>query len=415
MKWFRSVFMIALGIVLLTTGCTTAVNPRSNEPKANRVKQTSTQSSPSRIPPRHESGKKGIGPRLYSTGFQSNHVQVFNSRTGELLKEIDADSESIGLAVSPEGRRLYVADDSGPRNGRLRIIDTSTFETLKTVQIKNFAHLLYGNPISISGNGRWLLVDTYVSKPGKPVTFSQIVFDTQEQAFGRPSSALSKCSAGFQPPVLVGETGDKSLYAACEDGRIIALTADSLEEQWNSPAPKTSWPRLVLSNDKKKLYSFHALVDKTNRDTAQVLSTDIQLATWSAADGRLLKKELLSKKVTVPLSTVGRGEAGYLVISPDGKTLYALWEDRLWTIDPSDLSVSRELKLPAPGNGLVMDAEAGQLFIVPSSSGDLKRRGHGLWSLDLKSSKLDTSNNKWQELSGISSFFILKPPEGSRD
>jgi hypothetical protein len=96
----------------------------------------------------------------------------------------------------------------------------------------------------------------------------------------------------------------------------------------------------------------------------------------------------LSDQMTVPTATFGRGDQGYLAVAPDGTRLYVAWEDRLWTLEPETLHIIGELALPAPVDGMALSVDGRELYLLPATAGDLRVRGHGVWTVDTATVKL---------------------------
>ena len=87
------------------------------------------------------------------------NISVVDPASGHVLHEIPVTGGAPGLAVSPDGKRLYVVD--GEADGRLRVIDTATWQVIHQEPIADRALFRIGFPLSLSSDGRWLLVDHY--------------------------------------------------------------------------------------------------------------------------------------------------------------------------------------------------------------------------------------------------------------
>lgn len=114
--------------------------------------------------------------------------------------------------------------------------------------------------------------------------------------------------------------------------------------------------------------------------------------------------------MVVPLATIGRGDAGYLAIAPDGERLYVTWEDRLWTLATATLQVVGELELPAPVDGMALSVDGRELYLLPATSGDLRVRGHGLWTVDTTTLKLVHHASDWPQNAPLfAPLFVAAP------
>ena len=96
--------------------------------------------------------------RLYLTAFQNDFVSVVDPARGRALHQIPVDACQAGMAVSPDGTSLYIVDGMPASDGQLRVFDTATWEVLHLEPAPDRARLLGGNPISLSPDGRWLIV-----------------------------------------------------------------------------------------------------------------------------------------------------------------------------------------------------------------------------------------------------------------
>ena len=68
--------------------------------------------------------------RLYLTAFQNDFVSVVDPVSGRALHQIAVEADQAGMAVSPDGRRLYVVDGVPATQGRLRVFDTATWDVV---------------------------------------------------------------------------------------------------------------------------------------------------------------------------------------------------------------------------------------------------------------------------------------------
>src|SRR5436309_14667105 len=116
--------------------------------------------------------------RIYLTAFQSYIISVIDPKSGHAIHEIDVQSQQAGIGVSPDGRRLYVLDGRDYNEGSLRVFDTASWQVIFEIPVANRAVLLCGNPLSLSGDGRWLLVQHYDSDSAlERASLTQLCFD----------------------------------------------------------------------------------------------------------------------------------------------------------------------------------------------------------------------------------------------
>ncbi len=351
--------------------------------------------------------------QLYLTAFQSFNVSVIDPHSGHVLREFPVTGDQAGMAVSPDGTRLYIVD--GWSDGELRIYDTQNWQVVHREPLANRAALLGGNPISLSGDGRWLIVGRYNFKNNQ--SWSS-VFDSEKRRW-LPDDTLQflKCRQNDLLPLrLVGQPGQPRLYADCNVS-VIAVNAISLLLIWREPAPTARAPSLVVSPDGKRLYGLYPQVAISYAGgSGRVTLTDLWLSIWEtvtvrdSANALLVQQIRLSDRVTIPTATFGRGEGDYLAISPDGARLYVAWEDRLWALASDSLQVLGELQMPTPTDGLAVSVDGRELYLLPSTSGNLPTRERGMWIVDAASLKMIRHISDWPAW-GLPFFFAAPAPK----
>lgn len=114
----------------------------------------------------------------------------------------------------------------------------------------------------------------------------------------------------------------------------------------------------------------------------------------------------MSEQLQVPLHSFGRGEGGYLAISPDGTRLYIAWEDRLWALASDTLSVVGQLQMPSATDGLAVSVDGHELYLLPSTSGDLQLREQGMWAVDAARLNIVRHMTDWPAW-GLPFFFAV--------
>lgn len=347
---------------------------------------------------------------LYLTAFEHDRVSVVDPKSGHVLYEIPVNGQFPGVAVAPDGSRLYVID--GPSEGRLRIFDTATWQVIRQAAIADRALLLSDISLALSGDGRWLLVEHY-SYPRGQAWVS--VIDTHTLEF--LSDDLPHLSVCPRLARVVGRPNHPESYLAC-GSMVVALQNDTLVPRWHGSTPSSPHPDLAVADDGKYLYGLYPSVD-TRCDVVvegeghcRVASTDLQLLVWETATGQLVREISLSEQVFVPPATIGRGDAGYMAVAPNGERLYVAWEDRLWALSSDSLAVTRELVLPAPVDGLALSADGRELYLLPATAGDLRVRGHGLWIIDAATLTLGRHASDWPERLNLP--FMIAAPASER-
>ena len=326
------------------------------------------------------------------------------------------------MAVSPDGARLYIVDGEPVTDGRLRVFDTSNWNVVHTEPVPSRSALLGGNPISLSPDGRWLVVGffDYERRDGW-----ERVFDTQGLGF-LPDGAwpLDDCGNTVQ---LVGHPNVDSLYVQCHNS-VAALSNDGLVPRWRAPTPDRFADRfrqdrsglrpvgkaaLAVSPDGKRLYGLYPLEERIHSGSrTPVIRTDLGIIAWDAKEGRKTRDVLMSEQVSVPVGSASGGDEAVLVFSHDGSRLFALWHDMMWSLDPVTLEVKDVLKLPIPVLGAALSMDGNELYLLPQATGHLVRRPSGFLTVDVTKMMVIRQAAEWPRLRWP--FFYAAPATNAR-
>ncbi|MDO5838816.1 MAG: PKD domain-containing protein [Methanosarcina mazei] len=73
----------------------------------------------------------------YITGLNSNTVSVFNTGNNTLAKTVPVGNDPMGVAISPDGTRVYVTNTNYGYRGSVSVIDTARGEVITIVDVGN--------------------------------------------------------------------------------------------------------------------------------------------------------------------------------------------------------------------------------------------------------------------------------------
>ncbi|MGW6930117.1 hypothetical protein ACWGE0_08585 [Lentzea sp. NPDC054927] len=247
-----------------------------------------------------------VSPRAYVVG-KTGLVQVVDTRSGTVLAQADTGGRATGVAVSPDGQRLYVINGW---TGAITVVDPETGAILDRiftqVQLSHAAMRPDGQRLYVSASGGVAVVD--------PQDFRLV----------------AAVKVPGQPQGLAVHPNNQVLYVAnAQDGTVgLVDTATAFQ---TSTVQVGGLPQfLAISPDGKRLYvSSMRLGDKTP-GTLSVIDT-----TTNQVVGSL---------------DVGRG-AGSIAVTPDGATVYLTLpkESSVVVVDTATMTVRERLPINTPG------------------------------------------------------------------
>ena len=172
-------------------------------------------------------------------------------------------------------------------------------------------------------------------------------------------------------------------------------------------------PDLALAPDGSRLYGLYPYtVERTDEGVfVRKVEADLLLQVWETETGELVREVRFSDQVSVPNATGGRGDAGYLAVSPDGQRLYVAWEDHLWALAAESLQVAGELRLPAIVDGMALSVDGRELYLLPSAFGDPPMPERGLLTVDTASLTVARRAPDWPNLTNAILFAAPAPAE----
>ena len=349
---------------------------------------------------------------LYVAAFQNDFISIVDPVSGHALYQLPVDASQAGMAVSPDGARLYVADWLPAQDGQLRVFDTATWRVIHREPVPDLRRLLGGNPITLSPDGRWLVVGFY--DYDRLLGWNRI-FDTEMLEF-LPEEKWRLGDCGLDPLRLVGQPGDNQVYLQCQ-GFVAALSAEDLSPIWQVPSPtpyaqdNIGWatvgkPDLAVSPDGARLYGVYPRIER-KAEGIRVVGTDLQLLVWETSQGERLQEVMMGGQVSVPPAGASHSGAGYLTVSTDGDLVFIASEDLLWSLDGESLRVLQELRLPAPVQGMVRSVDGRELYLLSETSGDPAIQERGMFTVDAASLELVRNADDWPRL--INPFFLAAP------
>ena len=146
------------------------------------------------------------GSRIYFSSESDHALEVADAKTLEVIKKIPLSGRPNNIAISPDGRRVYVGirQKVGDNPGVADVIDTASLTKVKSIRTEGPVHNLYVTPDGknvvagdATGNGYVSVLDTQADAPAWSVKLGSNI---------RPM-AISKNADGSTRSVFV-QIGD---------------------------------------------------------------------------------------------------------------------------------------------------------------------------------------------------------------
>jgi DNA-binding beta-propeller fold protein YncE len=273
----------------------------------------------------------------YITNNAGTGVNVIDLGTGEALAAIEVGNAPYGVAVSPDGDRVYVTTDDG-----LAVIDAATRTVEAVVPV-------IAATVAVSPDGGVI----YTVSPEEGVL----------RAFNASTrECMGSVEVGMSPRAIAVKPDGTKIYVGCLDGGGISVIDPAGLEVVGSVAGMDPWASvcdLETSPDGSRLY---AVSDSSCRLTVIETSTD------TIVDSRYYMREL------VPYDL-------YIAVSPDGAEIYLScyrrFEGAVMAIDARTLDVKGELEVLRPSDMcftpdgasvLVPDLDTNGVFMVDADT-----------------------------------------------
>ena len=245
-------------------------------------------------------------PRAYVVG-KTGLVQVVDTRNGTILANADTAGHATGVAVSPDGQRLYVVNGW---TGVITAVDPNTGAVLDRLQtqvpLSQAAMRPDGKRLYVSASGGVAVVD--------PDHFRLV----------------AAVKVPGQPQGLAVHPNNQVLYVANSQDGTVGLVDTATAFQTSTVHVGGLPQHLAISPDGKRLYVSSMRLGEQTPGTLSVIDT-------------------ATNKVVGTMS-VGRG-AGSVAVTPDGATVYLALpkESSVAVIDAATMTLRERLPINAPG------------------------------------------------------------------
>lgn len=267
--------------------------------------------------------------RLYVTAFKSRSVDAFRLSDGSHVRSIQVDDAAgtSGIAASRDGTRLFVLD--GPSSGRLRVLDTSSWQETATITVDDRLLLLGGSSVlHLTADDRWLLLRTF--DYGAAASGVR-VFDVERGVLLPLGLRDRPCDSGD-----LGSSLDGSLIAVCPGSvrQLVPLAAVRGEflSGKGVPLPVGEPVAIAVASAAGKLFGLERARD----------GAGWRVLEWKPGDERVSQRKVELLAGTRP-SANDRVE---LAASDDGRRLAISGGSTIWVVDATTLETVRTISAP---------------------------------------------------------------------
>ena len=246
---------------------------------------------------------------VYFTNTTQNRVEVFSLRTFTLQAPIRVGSQPVGLDITPDGTRMYVANSGG---NNISVVDLTQKIELRKITFPSGFSNDTAYSIAIANNGRALF----------STTFAGSGFGARMMELDLTTDAVMQRTDFF----FSGTTTERTQLAASGDRSTIGIVAGDIS---SGPVFKYTASTNTFSRE-KDLNSFISAV-----------SLDLTGSRLLVTPGAFVLDAALNLSGTIPLEFGWGGNA----VDPGGALAYRAVASRVDVLDLSALLKTGELPL----------------------------------------------------------------------
>ncbi|MGI9164569.1 MAG: beta-propeller fold lactonase family protein [Mycobacterium sp.] len=259
-----------------------------------------------------------------------------------------------GIAVSPDGSRLYVANsaDTGEGHSTVLVIDTATNATIHTI-----AAGVTPQSVVLSPDGSRLYVTDWAEASNAifPTTNGAVsVIDTAANAM------IGRVEVGHGPSAIAVSPDGTTLYVANETDATVSVIDIATNAVTHTVAVGRMPLGVAASPDGKHVYVVgYGVKTVTVIDTATAV---------------------VSSTIPVPYS------AGGVVVSPDGNRLYVIhslsWDSIVSVIDPAAGTVIGTVGVPVYPRAVAVSPDGRRLYVANCDNNATTGCTKSVWVVD---------------------------------
>jgi YVTN family beta-propeller protein len=276
------------------------------------------------------------GRWVYVGNSASQAVEVIDTSTNSLVATvpIGAVYDVPGLAISPDGARLYVITWTQD----VLVIDTAARKVAATVRAGKVGSGAVG--LAMSADGKRLYV-------GNTNTYNVSMIDTATR------QVVATAHTSSNPGYVALSPDSQRVYVASRERSSITIL-DAVTLQYVATIPVDALPEeMVASPDGKWVYLTHATVEAAYASHATVDAKEVDVI--DTATNQVVAR--IKKGLERSSFLVG------LAISPDGKRLYAGSSNYIWVIDAATQQALANVLVGSGPYYLAVSPDGGRVYV----------------------------------------------------
>jgi len=264
----------------------------------------------------------------YISNYGDRTVSVINTQTNTVVESIPVGSQPQGVAVSPDGSRVYVTDQE---SSMVSVINTSTNAVIANINVDS-------SPAGI-----------VVSLDGSKIYVTSSVFNNVDVISTVTNTILAKIPVGGLPNGIIISPDGSKVYVAngyTSDISVINTATNTVEINFSVGSGPTN---LAITPDGKFIYVSNS-GEYTAGNTVSVVST----ATYQI----------------VSTITVGFGPGG-IAVSPDGSRVFVINDDNISVINTATNLVVATIAVGDRPVGVAFTSDGSSAYVTNEFSNNV--------------------------------------------
>jgi YVTN family beta-propeller protein len=266
----------------------------------------------------------------YITNSGSNNVSVIDTASNRVTATIPVGIDPQGIAVSPNGSKVYVTNSGAPPSvaGNVSVIATAT-------------NTVIGSPIAVGNNP----VTVAITADGSKVYVANFKSGTVSVIATASNTVTATIPVGIDPQgIAVSPDGSKVYVAHGTTGFGALLVIDTASHRVTATIPVGGLPGgVAVTPDGSNVYVTNTNFSHQQPDTVSVIAPATNTVTGTI--------------------TVGEGPSG-VAVTPDGSNVYVtnVFDNTVSVIDTASNTVTATISVGIHPQGIAVDG--GKVYVA---------------------------------------------------